>query len=119
YNYFEYKIAEKEKKLAEESHRKTTKEEKKSTSAISREEANQKRNRIKALEREQEKLMKELDELNLEKSRIDSEIALPENYSDASKITKLMKEKDEIESRIAEKETRWLEASEEAEKCRE
>ena len=120
YSYFEYKLAEKEKKLAEESHRKTSKDEKKDNSpAVSREEANQRRNRLKSLERTAEKLLSKLDELNGKLDRVNNDIALPENYSDAAKITKLMKAKEELEKEIAEKENEWLAASEEAEKCRE
>ncbi len=121
YSYFEYKIAEKEKKLAEESHGK--KNEKQSApaekSVSSREEANQKRNRLKTLERNAEKLMKELDELSASLEAINNEIALPENYSDVAKITKLIAKKDEIEARISEKENEWMETTEEAERCRE
>ena len=120
YSYFEYKLTEKEKKLAEESHRKTSKDEKKDSSpAVSREEANQRRNRLKSLERTAEKLLAELDELNGKLDKVNNDIALPENYSDAAKITKLMKAKEELEREIAEKENEWLAASEEAEKCRE
>ena len=120
YSYFEYKIAEKEKKLAEESHKKgKPAEAEKRASLLSREEANQRRNRLKTLERTQEKLMKELEVLNEKKENLEKEIALPENYSDAARITKLMKEKEEIDSMIAETENKWLEVSEEAEACRE
>ncbi len=119
YSYFEYKIEEKEKKLAEESHGRKKETEEKSTALLSREEANQRRNRLKALERNAEKLMKELEELGARLDELNSAIALPENYSDAARITKLMKEKEETERSIAEKENEWLEATEEAEKCRE
>ena len=121
YSYFEYKIEEKEKKLAEESHGK--KKAKENTqpdkSVISREEANQRRNRLKTLERTAEKLLNELDALGVKLDAINNEIALPENYSDAAKITKLIKQKEELEKTISEKETEWMETSEEAEKCRE
>ncbi len=120
YSYFEYKIAEKEKLLAEESHNK--KKDAKASPAkkeISREEANQKRNRLKNLERTAEKLLSEIDTLTGNLKEIEDRIALPENYSDAAKITKLMAEKEAIEKRIEEKENEWMKASEEAEACRE
>ena len=120
YSYFEYKIAEKEKKLAEESHTKkkesSPSQEKKE---VSREEANQRRNRLKSLERTAEKLLGELDSLTEELNRLNEKIALPENYSDAAKITKLMAEKEKLEKEIEEKENEWMKATEEAEECRE
>ncbi len=120
YSYFEYKIAEKEKKLAEESHRKTSvKEAREDKAVLSREAANQRRNRLKSLERSAEELMKKLDGLNTQLNEINKEISLPENYSDAVKITKLMREKEVLEAAIAETENKWLETTEEAEKCRE
>ena len=121
YSYFEYKIAEKEKKLAEESHRKAAEQpkEKQENLSISREEANQRRNRLKTLERTAEKLLKELDELNADLAELNNQIALPENYSDAKKITGLIEKKEALEKKIEETENLWMETTEEADKCRE
>ena len=121
YSYFEYKIAEKEKKLAEESHRKAAEQpkEKQENLNLSREEANQRRNRLKTLERTAEKLLKELDELNADLDELNNQIALPENYSDAKKITGLIEKKEALEKKIEETENLWMETTEEADKCRE
>ena len=118
YSYFEYKIEEKEKKLAEESHtKKKAKDEPKKE--VSREEANQRRNRLKTLERTAEKLLAEIETLSSSIEELDTEIAKPENYSDAAKITKLLSEKEKLEKSVSEKENEWMMVSEEAEKCRE
>ena len=53
-----------------------------------------------------------------EEGFITEEIALPENYSDRVRITALMKRKEELEKEIETKEEEWMEASEEAERCR-
>ena len=59
--------------------------------------------------------MAEIEALGKEKERLEEEIAKPENYSDGKKISQLLAEKDELESRISEKEERWMEISEEME----
>ena len=121
YSYFEYKIEEKEKKLAEESHRSAKRQEMQKDSSdgeLSREEANQRRNRAKSLERQAERLLAEIEKLSAELLSTEEEIALPENYSDRVRITALMKRKEELEKEIETKEEEWMEASEEAERCR-
>ncbi len=119
YSYFEYKIEEKERMLAEESHAKSKAAPEKKQKTESREEANQKRNRLKTLERSAEKLMAELDALNAEMEKLDEAISRPENYSDTKKITDLMKKKDELSAAIAAKEEEWMRTAEEADLCRE
>ena len=121
YSYFEYKIEEKEKKLAEESHSSAKRQEMQKDSSggeLSREEANQRRNRAKSLERQAERLLAEIEKLSSELQCTEEEIALPENYSDRVRITALMKRKEELEKEIETKEEEWMEASEEAERCR-
>ena len=87
--------------------------------ASSHQEDKARRNRIRSLERQSEELLARIEEASREIGRLEEEIDKPENYSDAAKITKLMKAKEELEREIAEKENEWLAASEEAEKCRE
>ena len=119
YSYFEYKIAQKERKLAEESHGShSPKDERKQASTLSREEENQRRNRAKSLEREAEKLMAQIDGLSASISSLEEEISKPENYSNAERITKLLADKERLEAEMAEKEERWMEATEEAAACR-
>ncbi len=119
YSYFEYKIAEKERKLAEESHGShSPKDERKQASTLSREEENQRRNRAKSLEREAEKLMAQIDGLSASIASLEEEISKPENYSNAERITKLLADKERLEAEMAKKEERWMEATEEAAACR-
>ena len=115
YSYFEWKIKEKEARFKVKRTKEAKKEERIAEPALSHEEQKQRRNRIKALERESEKLMAEIEALGKEKERLEEEIAKPENYSDGKKISQLLAEKDELESRISEKEERWMEISEEME----
>ena len=112
YEYFEYKIAEKEAKFQI---KKETHTEVKSAQALSHEESKQRRNRIRSLERICESLSAELEELSGRMDRLDEEIAKPENYSDTVKISRLMKEKEELEGLISSKEEEWLMKSEELE----
>lgn len=111
YEYFEYKIAEKEAKFQI----KREKPQEKSRNALSHEEAKQRRNRMRSLEREVEKLSAELDMLNSEMGALDEDIAKPENYSDAVKIGKLMAKKEELQRMIDTKEEEWLTRSSELE----
>ena len=111
YEYFEYKIAEKEAKFQV----KREKPQEKSRNALSHEEAKQRRNRMRSLEREVEKLSAELDMLNSEMGALDEDIAKPENYSDAVKIGKLMAKKEELQGMIDTKEEEWLTRSSELE----
>ena len=111
YEYFEYKIAEKEAKFQI----KREKPQEKSRNALSHEEAKQRRNRMRSLEREVEKLSAELDMLNSEMGALDENIAKPENYSDAVKIGKLMAKKEELQGMIDTKEEEWLTRSSELE----
>ena len=67
------------------------------------------------LEREVEKLSAELDRLNNEMGALDEDIAKPENYSDAVKISKLMAKKEELQGMIDTKEEEWLTRSSELE----
>ena len=111
YEYFEYKIAEKEARFQV----KSEKPQEKSRNALSHEEAKQRRNRMRSLEREVEKLSAELDMLNSEMGALDEDIAKPENYSNAAKISKLMAKKEELQGMIDAKEEEWLTRSSELE----
>ncbi len=111
YEYFEYKIAEKEAKFQV----KREKPQEKSRNALSHEEAKQRRNRMRSLEREVEKLSADLDRLSSDMIALDEDIAKPENYSDAVKIGKLMAKKEELQGMIDTKEEEWLTRSSELE----
>ena len=111
YDYFEWKIQEKEAKFVISG----KKEEEKPKASKTHDESKQKRNRLKNLERESAKLMDEIEALGAEMKRLDEEIAKPENYSDAVRISALIADKERMEREIGEKEERWMEISEELE----
>ena len=65
----------------------------------------QQKNRLRKLESEEEKLLKNLEELENEHSRIQAEMAKPEVYSDGEKVRQLqrkMEENEASQSRISE-----------------
>lgn len=117
YSYFEYKLEEKEAlyavKKAEEK-----REEKPIEKKNSYEEMKARRNRLNGLQREVEKLDKQLSELSSELDAINKEIEKPEVYSDAEKIKKALKNKEDVEKRIEAAESLWLSKSEELENIR-
>ena len=115
YDYFEWKIEEKEARFRVNRKDKGKSDTKESKAVLSHDETKQKRNRLKALEREAGKLMEELDALGREKEKLEEEIAKPENYSDGKKISSLIAEKEDIEKKISGMEERWMEISEEIE----
>ena len=112
YDYFSYKLEEKEARYAliKES---VEEKEPVTVQAKQYEDSKAKRNLRKALEREITNLEKQLDELEIKLEHINEEVNKEENYTNAVKITKLMKEKEKIESEKEEVELLWLEKSEE------
>ncbi len=111
YEYFEYKIAEKEALYQV----KEPAEKRVSENAVSHKEAKAKRNRLRSLEREAEQLLEQIERLSEEIGQLDNDISLPENYSDGGKINLLLKEKAEAEAKKAGLEEKWLMISEEME----
>ena len=81
--------------------------------ALSYEQQKAKRNKLKALEREIEKLFEQIEASDKELKRLEEEINKSENYTNIDKITKLLKQKSEIEAKKEEDELLWLEKSEE------
>ena len=115
YDYFEYKLEEKEKQweIQKAEEKKQEKQESfKNDEKTSYQASKERRNTIKALERELEKLNTELEKAQERLDDINLKMSLPENYSDAGKITKLAKEKENIESELEEIENLWLEKTE-------
>ena len=76
---------------------------------LSREEAKQRKRDLKKLERELEQVMADLDALEQEVSRLNDDMAKPENYSDGAKVKELKAQLDAAESGLAAKTTRWEE----------
>ena len=113
YDYFEYKLEEKEAKWRVERNKEKEKPEVKPVSSYS--EMKAKRNRIRALEKELEFISKEMDGLNNDISLLKGETEKSEVYSFPDKINAIMKKKEEKERILEEKEELWLLKSEELE----
>ena len=113
YDYFEYKLEEKEAKWRIERNKAKEKPEVKPVSSYS--EMKAKRNRIRALEKELESISKEMDGLNNDISFLKGETEKSEVYSFPDKINAIMKKKEEKERILEEKEELWLLKSEELE----
>lgn len=113
YDYFEYKLEEKEAKWRVERNKAKEKPEVKPVSSYS--EMKAKRNRIRALEKELESISKEMDGLNNDISFLKGETEKSEVYSFPNKINAIMKKKEEKERILEEKEELWLLKSEELE----
>ncbi len=112
YDYFEYKIAEKE---AQFQVRKPEKAAAQSAVSSSHQENKARRNRIRSLERQSEELLARIEEASREIGRLEEEIDKPENYSDAARINALLDEKGAREAEKDSLEEKWLQVSEELE----
>lgn len=113
YDYFEYKLEEKEAKWRVERNKAKEKPEVRPVSSYS--EMKARRNRIRALEKELESISKEMDGLNNDISFLKGETEKSEVYSFPDKINAIMKKKEEKERILEEKEELWLLKSEELE----
>ena len=76
---------------------------------LSREESKQRKRDLKKLERELEQVMADLDALEQETSRLNEDMAKPENYSDGAKIKELKAQLDAAEAQLEAKTGRWEE----------
>ena len=113
YDYFEYKLEEKEAKWKVERSKEKEKVEIKPTSSF--QEMKAKRNKIRSLEKELESISKEIESLEHDISILSAETEKSEVYSVPEKIKSVMKKKEEKEKALEEKEELWLEKSEELE----
>ena len=113
YDYFEYKLEEKEAKWKVERSKEKEKVEVKTTSSF--QEMKAKRNKIRSLEKELESISKEIESLEHDISILSAETEKSEVYSVPEKIKSVMKKKEEKEKALEEKEELWLEKSEELE----
>lgn len=113
YDYFEYKLEEKEAQWRVERNKEKEKVVTKPVSSY--QEMKAKRNRIRTLEKELEAISKEMEKLESEIALLVAQTEKSEVYSVVEKINAVMKEKEEKENVLAEKEETWLEKSEELE----
>ena len=113
YEYFEYKLEEKEAKWKVERSKEKEKAEEKPASSY--QEMKAKRNRIRSLEKELESISKEIESIEKDISLLAKETEKSEVYSVPEKIKYVMNKKQEKEKALEEKEELWLEKSEELE----
>lgn len=109
YDYFAYKLEEKENKFLQSEKKKSDVIENKSQS---HQEQKAKRNMIQKLEKECDDLLLSCDKLKNEIKALEERMADPAIYSNATKISELVKQKEEKEKALESLEERWFEASE-------
>ena len=109
YDYFAYKLEEKENKFLQSEKKKSDVIENKSQS---HQEQKAKRNMIQKLEKECDDLLLSCDKLKNEIKALEERMADPAIYSNAVKISELVKQKEEKEKALDSLEERWFEASE-------
>lgn len=109
YDYFAYKLEEKENKFLQSEKKKSDVIENK---AQSHQEQKAKRNMIQKLEKECDDLLLSCDKLKNEIKALEERMADPAIYSNASKISELVKQKEEKEKALESLEESWFEASE-------
>ena len=109
YEYFQWKLEQKE---AYHKERKASSFQDEATTATQLpdyKEANRLRNQRQKLQNEAKTLLEEAERINSQINELDQLIALPENYSNSAKISKLVDSKASLEETKARKEDRWLE----------
>lgn len=109
YDYFAYKLEEKENKFLQSEKKKSDVIENKSQS---HQEQKAKRNMIQKLEKECDDLLLSCDKLKNEIKALEERMADPDIYSNAAKISELVKQKEEKEKALESLEESWFEASE-------
>ena len=109
YDYFAYKLEEKENKFLQNEKKKSDVIENKSQS---HQEQKAKRNMIQKLEKECDDLLLSCDKLKNEIKALEERMADPAIYSNAAKISELVKQKEEKEKALESLEESWFEASE-------
>ena len=109
YDYFAYKLEEKENKFLQSEKKKSDVIENKSQS---HQEQKAKRNMIQKLEKECDDLLLSCDKLKNEIKALEERMADPAIYSNAAKISELVKQKEEKEKALESLEESWFEASE-------
>ncbi|MCH3916479.1 MAG: ABC-F family ATP-binding cassette domain-containing protein [Spirochaetia bacterium] len=111
YGYFARKLDEKERWEEKED----TPDKQSTKQALGYKETKEKNNRMKKLQRENELLLSQDEVLQQKIDKVSQDMSKSENYSDATKITKLMEDKQKLEKELKEKEDLWLKQEEEIE----
>lgn len=117
YDYFSYKLKEKEKYEEEQGKKEEAKSEAKG--ALDYKEANRIRNRITTLSRQCDKLLQDGDAYAAKLKELEKRMEDPAVYSDAKKANEVMTEKAKVEKEKEDTESEWFSLSEELEKLKE
>lgn len=118
WEYFTYKLEQKEKveSLSSKSKSKVEEQSKPNATAnLSYKEANKRKNRLTTLRRKSEEMLVEHERISRAIEETEQLMALPENYSDAQKITRLVKQKEQLTAELEKQEEAWLELTMEIE----
>ena len=116
YEYFEYKLEEKEARWKIERKARTAPPlQEKKAGERSFEEQKARRNKAKSLEKEMDKISKEMEELEMKIKEMEEESLKVEVYSVSTRIKEVLAKKESYEKELEEKENMWLEKSQELE----
>lgn len=119
YEYFSYKLEEKEKAFLSVPEKKKENEEKTAPSSkLDHRQQKEKRNLITRLERECDALIEKISQLEAEVKDIDMQMSREEVYSDSARLCALVSQKEDREKEISLLNDSWFEKSEELEKLK-
>lgn len=119
YEYFSYKLEEKEKAFLSVPEKKKENEEKAAPSSkLDHRQQKEKRNLITRLERECDALIEKISRLEAEVKDIDMQMSREEVYSDSARLCALVSQKEDREKEISLLNDSWYEKSEELEKLK-
>lgn len=119
YEYFSYKLEEKEKAFLSVPEKKKENEEKAAPSSkLDHRQQKEKRNLITRLERECDALIEKISRLEAEVKDIDMQMSREEVYSDSARLCALVSQKEDREKEISLLNDSWFEKSEELEKLK-
>lgn len=110
YDYFEYKLEEKEKAYISRTEPRKS-EAKVSATAIDHRAQKERRNLAQKLKREADATLATVASLEDRIRDIDSQMALPEVYSDGARISALVKDKESLEAQVEELNEKWFDLS--------
>ncbi len=112
YNYFKYKLEEKE-KYEDEKEEVETKVKNESQGALDYKAHRERTNRINKLKKTNEKILEKNDMIMEKIQLLENKMANREVYSDAEKISKVVEEKDKLNNKLEKNEEKWLTNEEE------
>jgi ATP-binding cassette subfamily F protein 3 len=112
YEYFSWKLEQKEaiEQVPSEDRNAvdTMKSQAKETAALSWKETNRMKNRVKNLQDEADQLLEAITGKELERNKILEDMSLEKNYSNSESITRLLRQKEQVEVEHGRMEEQWL-----------